>query len=312
MHNAWRGDEQETVEDAAASILAAAFGYGSTWDAEEVRHDAGDLDEEGTPMRYRLEALAIRRQGEVIEQASRYVPRNYGKWPLWVTHLPKDRQAEVIAWSDANPLQTRRGEVREFEKWNRNHFEVSVPEVRLHSRALIALHDAKLTPPQDAVLRTFALEDCGAAEDVARFAAAMGHSRDVARNALVYRLLYPNARHLHHTLKDRAWKAGMRESSYRDAEKAAADLLRDWLHSAAVRFMRAHGPVKRVFIPSASLNKAAPKRSRPRFSKGWDSRQRPGPVVIVGLHDGRARTPLKGGSIEGTASANAAPYSRVA
>jgi len=73
----------------------------------------------------------------------------------------------------------------------------------------------------------------------------------------------------------------MCETEYSAAERAAYKLLRGWLHTASVRFMRAHGRVPRVSIPAVSLEAVAPKRSLPRFAHGWDSQQQHGPINII-------------------------------
>lgn len=299
MENAVRGEEEEieTVEDAAACVLAEAFGMGSSWNAVGETFNADERDSDNKPMRVNRDAIALRHQTDIEEQATYYLPADDSKWPIWATWLPDGEKEKLKAWSNAHPLQTKRGDVGEFEKWSESVVQVVMPRVRSGARAMVALQDAHLTPPQQAMLRVYALEDPAAAAEVLLHAERCGHRDDVALNALLFRVLFPDSRKLHHNVKERAWRMRMNEGAYRRLEYAAGVLLLDWLHAASVKFMRTYGPVRRYFVPSRTLKHTMPKRSMPRFSKGWDAQQKPGPIVIIDA--GRATAPGKGGSSEG-------------
>lgn len=291
MKNAGPGenDETESIEDVACRILVDAFGFGSNWNAEEMRHGAMEADADGERMKWRPEALRVVRQGDAEEPAGRLLPADPRDWPAWAKTLPpKERQA-VATWSAVYPLQVKRGALGEFEAWDTVHAEVSVPRARHGTRAAIALADAKLAGPLEPILRAVVLQDSQAAQVVLRYAVAAGHDRRVASNAFVYRIMHPDSHHLHHTIKQRA--AGIRETVYSAAERAAYRLMRGWLHTACVRFVRAHGFVPRVSVPSATLRETAPHRSRPRFAHGWDSQQVPGPVLTFTGEQAAARAP---------------------
>jgi len=313
MEDAVRGTTDKktdsiTVEDQAAWVLAEAFGMGTSWDAVGEVYDAGERDSENTPMHVNRDAVAIRHPTDIEEQATYYLPADRLKWPTWATWLPDHEQERLKAWSDAHPLQVKRNDVGEFEKWSESVVCLMVPRVRAGTRAMIALQDARLTRPQFAALRVFALEDRSAAAELLRYGQVCGHRADVMRNALIFRVLFPNARKLHHNIKERARRIGMQEGAYRRQEYAAARLLLGWLHLASVKYMRAYGAVQRHFVPSRTLEDTTPKRSAPRFSKGWDSQQKPGPIAIIDI--GRARTPAKDGYIEGGCTRTAATSAR--
>lgn len=283
-----------TIEDRAAKILAAACGYGDPLPLaglEEQPHrewDSGadELEPEDGSIR-------VAERGNAIQQAGRAISQNRRQKPRWFLALSPERQAEVLRWSDAHPLQTKRGEIGQQRQWRRVFGRMVTPRGPKFDNVIVAVVDAERDArrvesartravaqvwvaieackcPQSCLelemLRVYALEDEDAGRRVLNYAVKAGHRREIALNALIYRVMFPNSRKLHHSIAARALEIGIGKLKYAILEQAATDLLRMWLHDACVKFMSAlTRPVTADDFPPRSRNIPDPENTSERL-----------------------------------------------
>lgn len=233
-----RRHDHDTVEDQTAKAIARRLGYGDGWCTRDVPvYSANARDADGRLLRNRHEALRVTYQGETLEQAGRALPADESEWSEQLQALPPEKRAELAEWSATHPLQERRSQIGEHERWRKAPV-IAMPRAARFENAALALSRkiSRLTRIEEDMLRVFALQDWRAAERVIGWAHDRGHHPDVAANALHYQILFPHARRLHHSAKERAKQLHMREVLYSDLEQEAAALLRRLLHEASVKF----------------------------------------------------------------------------
>lgn len=237
-----RRHDHETIEEKAARIIARTFGYGDAWPmAGNFEQAAAAFDDAGEDLALPDDAYQVIERGGAQQVASRALPRNPASWSEQLRALPPATQAEIAEWSRTHPLQAKRGHVGQLKRWRCIVGRVATLHgARFETCALAMTRKfSRLTRIEQDMLRVYALMDWRAAERVIRWTHDRGHDLDVAANALRYRILFPQARKLHHSTKERAKQLHVREIFYRDLEKDAADLLHRLLHEASVKFWHA-------------------------------------------------------------------------
>ncbi|WP_445146259.1 hypothetical protein [Dyella sp. Tek66A03] len=191
------------VVERAARILAKALGTGQAWFAD-IEH-ASSAQASG----YEIdpsERLAIARRGRVVEQAAR---------------AGKARH------------------VRRQHEWHRSTVVVAIPQHRPNYDALAALSFAKLEGPLEAILLLYATGDVRRYwPTVKRFGLASkpsGFSEEALTDAM-QRILCGKAAIAQDV---RAKEICIRAARYRQLTKEYEVMLREWLRTAARRFIAA-------------------------------------------------------------------------
>ena len=275
------GGQQQTdvtVEDVAARILAAAFSPGAAWWADAPTASLYELDDDGVTTRRNHDVQAVRREDRTEELAGRLI--NPDKPPRWLKRMPEATRKVFLEWSAGHRMSQKRGDgISELQSWAGNDHGGVAPQRRGDYAGAVALHDAGLRGPLLPLLRLYALQEAEQWPLVRRYCLRDGLDAEACEIA-IRRVLFNAYSKCDVTVADRAKELDRGEPEFRRDVNRAKARLSNWLHTACIRFLHAHGWVPETHVTKAiSLGHQWKQLSDPRFMDGLDSRQVDAPVL---------------------------------
>lgn len=229
------GGQTQTVEDAAARILARAYGPGEGWAPDYDHVKASDWRPRGNATAVTGD-LRVSRETETAELAGRAVHWKRSKQADWLQDLPDNKRAEVESWSAANPISGKGAKrPREYQHWETGE-RALLPYLFGGATAAAALAMAKLRGPLLPALELFALQQGKHVETLGSYLICSGARREVAEAALL-RWLYPSRGVRKPSTAEGARACHMRKADFCAAVREAVTRLETWTHDAAVQFL---------------------------------------------------------------------------